>query len=88
LVPGGFLEDAAEWVETLCVSCHFAQHPLAAVFRHHAQKLEVEVQFLQTLPYLKHKTVRKEFYEVSIYFLKSFFFWKRVVRISTMPLVI
>jgi hypothetical protein len=61
LVPGGFFEDAAEWVETLCVPRHFAQHPLSAVFRHHAQKLEVVVQLLQTLPYLKHKTVRKEF---------------------------
>ena len=55
LVPGGFHEDAAEWVETICVSSHFAQHPLAAVFGHHTQKVKVEVQFLQTLPYLKHK---------------------------------
>jgi hypothetical protein len=52
LVPGGFLEDTAEWVETFCVSRYFAQNPLAAVFRHHAQKVEVEVQFLQTLAHL------------------------------------
>jgi hypothetical protein len=61
LVPGGFFEGSAEWVETFCVSRHFAQHPLAAVFRHHTQKVEVEVQFVQTLPYLLHNTVTEQF---------------------------